>query len=184
MDLGESVRRPRRAPLLLLVVVDHDGGARRGDALLWPLVTAIEGEFPMVISLPHVTLDLPDLHRTHMHRKTRYFPPNLLIPRIEATVKHRLSQTGPTKDPWTSIVLNVQTLIRGQIFPGLTSVLRERFGTFSSNYETAISSLIYHSAVTSKSNTAPNKFQMWMWTPTLPYSLLLSVFPFPRLRWR
>ena len=133
VDLGESVRRPRRAPLLLLVVVDHDGGARRGDALLWPLVTAIEGEFPMVISLQHVTLDLPDLHRTHMHRKTRYFPPNLLIPRIEATVKHRLSQTGPTKDPWTSIVLNVQTLIRGQIFTGLTSVLRERFGTFSSN---------------------------------------------------
>ena len=126
VDLGESVRRPRRAPLLLLVVVDHDGGARRGDALLWPLVTAIEGEFPMVISLQHVTLDLPDLHRTHMHRKTRYFPPNLLIPRIEATVKHRLSQTGPTKDPWTSIVLNVQTLIRGQIFTGLTSVLRER----------------------------------------------------------
>ena len=67
-----------------------------------------------------------------MHRKTRYFPPNLLIPRIEATVKHRLSQTGPTKDPWTSIVLNVQTLIRGQIFTGLTSVLGERFGTFPS----------------------------------------------------
>ena len=108
------MRRPRRAPLLLLVVVDHDGGARRGDALLWPLVTAIEGGYPMVISLPHVTLVLPDLHRTHMHRKTRYFPPNLLIPRIEATVKHRLSQTGPTKDPWTSIVLNVQTLIRGK----------------------------------------------------------------------
>ena len=99
VDLGESVRRPQRAPLLLLVVVDHDGGARRGDALLWPLVTAIEGGYPMVISLPHVTLVLPDLHRTHMHRKTRYFPPNLLIPRIEATVKHRLSQTGPTKDP-------------------------------------------------------------------------------------
>ena len=60
VDLGESVRRPRRAPLLLLVVVDHDGGARGGYALLWPLITAIEGEFPMVISLPHVTLDLPD----------------------------------------------------------------------------------------------------------------------------
>ena len=132
VDLGESVRRPRRAPLLLLVVVDHDGGARRGDALLWPLVTAIEGGYPIVISLPHVTLVLSDLHRTHMHRKTRYFPPNLLIPRIEATVKHRLSQTGPTKDPWTSIVLNVQTLIRGQIFTGLTSVLGERFGTFPS----------------------------------------------------
>ena len=62
VDLGESVRRPRRAPLLLLVVVDHDGGARRGDALLRPLVTAKKGGNQMVISLPHfilVSLDLP-----------------------------------------------------------------------------------------------------------------------------
>ena len=42
VHLGESVRRPRRAPLLLLVVVDHDGGARRGDALLGTLVAAKE----------------------------------------------------------------------------------------------------------------------------------------------
>ena len=50
VDLGESVRRPRRAPLLLLVVVDHDRSARRGDALLRPLVTAREGRNPIVIS--------------------------------------------------------------------------------------------------------------------------------------
>ena len=42
VDLGESVRRPRRAPLLLLVVVDHDGGARGGDALLRSFVTEIK----------------------------------------------------------------------------------------------------------------------------------------------
>lgn len=49
VDLGESVRRPRRTPLLLLVVVNHDGGARGGDALLWPLVTERkEGSDPVV----------------------------------------------------------------------------------------------------------------------------------------
>ena len=49
VDLGESVRRPRRAPLLLLVVVDHDGGARGGDALLRSLITEKEDGDPVVI---------------------------------------------------------------------------------------------------------------------------------------
>ena len=34
VDLGEPVAGARRHPLLVEVVVDHDGGARRGDALL------------------------------------------------------------------------------------------------------------------------------------------------------
>ena len=33
------MRGPRGHPLLVEVVVDHDGGARGGDALLWPFVT-------------------------------------------------------------------------------------------------------------------------------------------------
>ena len=124
----------------------------------------------------------------HVHRETRYFPANLLIPRIEATVKHRLSQTGPTKDPWTSIVLNVQTLIRGQVFTGLTSVLRERFGTFSSQLPNGILEpylsqrchvqIKYRAQQISNVDADPHP------RPSLPPSLLLSVFPFPRLRWR
>ena len=52
VDFGESVRRPRRAPLLLLVVVDHDGGARRGDALLGSLVTAKDNRDEYTVIIP------------------------------------------------------------------------------------------------------------------------------------
>ena len=37
--LGQPVTRPGGDPLLVDVIVDHDTGAGRRDALLWPLVT-------------------------------------------------------------------------------------------------------------------------------------------------
>ena len=40
MNFGQPVRSARRHPLLVQVVVDHDGSPRRGDALLRSFVTA------------------------------------------------------------------------------------------------------------------------------------------------
>ena len=37
--LGEAVAGPGGHPLLVDVIVDHDAGAGRRNALLWPLVT-------------------------------------------------------------------------------------------------------------------------------------------------
>ena len=37
--LGQPVARPGGHPLLVDVIVDHDAGAGRRDALLWPLIT-------------------------------------------------------------------------------------------------------------------------------------------------
>ena len=37
--LGQPVARPGRDPLLVDVIVDHDTGAGRRNALLWPLIT-------------------------------------------------------------------------------------------------------------------------------------------------
>ena len=40
--LGQPVARPGWDPLLVDVIVDHDTGAGRRDALLWPLITENE----------------------------------------------------------------------------------------------------------------------------------------------
>ena len=37
--LGQPVTRPGGDPLLVDVIVDHDTGAGRRNALLWPLIT-------------------------------------------------------------------------------------------------------------------------------------------------
>ena len=37
--LGQPVARPGRDPLLVDVIVDHDTGAGRRNAMLWPLIT-------------------------------------------------------------------------------------------------------------------------------------------------
>ena len=37
--LGQPVARPGRDPLLVDVIVDHDTGPGRRNALLWPLIT-------------------------------------------------------------------------------------------------------------------------------------------------